>query len=1279
MKQADKMDTEACGIKRRVNSSRKRRRDPTGSTPAKGKIARQICFTEGTANQVQSSDTAVKQRTSTTTYCERTCRTNRIPPSKSVSNHEETPWNQKLVTNTSAVSCGQPSRRPLFKGNNSQEMKGKQKYQDVTDSRKVVSRQEEVPSGRAGQRSSSVVVATEVKRPQDMSVRKRPFPCASSTPGPKESLQECPGTPDMLFPDEDCNSVDPQDSFNSSDTLFAQMNLSNLQESELANQTKESMSTGDNIIMPSASLSTSQNENRSGNTRVQKEKIFSDGSSKTSHEVELEGLNESKHSGGDASTGNFNPSCKSITLSGKVFHTSGQRQQLNNTAVQNQCAQSSSFVQKESYTKYTKPSQDNVREKTNNVPANSKVLKQENVKDNCLGDDITKQQTVHVAIKSTMSTPKPTGSLRDRIKQALQTNVKNTTPQATKTKQMREESVTKVISDAMETYEKTSDYDVGPFYGLPSRVKELLLQHRGIGKLYDWQNECLTLDTVQKRGNLIYSLPTSGGKTLVAEILIMKEILCRKRDTLLVLPFVSIVQEKVRTISPFAADLDFVVEEYAGSRGRFPPRKRRHKHALYVATIEKANSLVNSLVELGRLEEIGLVVVDELHMLGEGGSRGATLEMCLAKVLYISKSTQIIGMSATLNNIQELQTFLSAEVYSNNFRPVQLKEYLKITDSIFEVNSKALCPDQQIQFSRMVSYKYPKEMQSRDPDHLVGMVMDVIPAHSCLLFCPTKKNCQNVVDMLCKLLPRTLREHKVPGKKALLKALESDGNGTVCPVLKYTIPFGLAYHHSGLTMDERRLVEEAYSEGVLCLLACTSTLAAGVNLPAKRVILRAPFVGEHFISRAQYKQMVGRAGRAGIDSSGESVTIVKPQDKAKIVELIGRPFESCRSSLMYDDGKGLRTLILNLIGLKIATSRAAMSAFLSHTLFSVQCDSQQDQGFMEFTQQALQDLIEVGLVTEKQLLPADNGDEGMLLEVTRLGQASFKGPIDIKYSNQLYQDLCKAQEALVVENSLHMLYLVTPYDMVGNVRPNWMIYFRQLSQLKPIELKAAAIIGVPEGYIARKASGQRARKASVEEAVVSRFYLTLMIYSLMKQHSIWDVSEKFEVPRGFLQNLLSSAASFCACVMHFCEALEEMWPLRVLLESLVKSLSFCVTSELIPLMEVPGVKQGRARQLYKAGYKTLQDLAHAETETLVQNIQHMPRKVAYQIIAAAKVLISEKAESLLEEAEDLVAMPTDGVAGSVAVETDAMSVDGWSQDSQDLRWSQVSLKETPSQ
>ncbi|XP_036194132.1 helicase POLQ-like isoform X5 [Myotis myotis] len=758
-------------------------------------------------------------------------------------------------------------------------------------------------------------------------------------------------------------------------------------------------------------------------------------------------------------------------------------------------------------------------------------------------------------------------SLKDHLKSAMTVNAKAQMPIFSRTKQLKETHLSEEINVAKKAIESSSD-DVGPFYSLPSKVRDLYVQFKGIEKLYEWQHTCLTLTSVQERKNLIYSLPTSGGKTLVAEILMLQELLCRRKDVLMILPYVAIVQEKISGLSSFGIELGFFVEEYAGSKGKFPPIKRREKKSLYIATIEKGHGLVNSLIETGRISSLGLVVVDELHMIAEG-SRGAVLEMTLAKILYTSKTTQIIGMSATLNNVEDLQEFLQAEYYTSQFRPVELKEYLKINDAIYEVDSKA---ENGMTFSRLLNYKYSDALKKMDPDHLVALVTEVIPNNSCLVFCPTKKNCENVAEMICKFL--------------------------------------------------------------------------------SKVILRAPYVAKEFLKRSQYKQMIGRAGRAGIDSVGESILILQEKDKQQALELISRPLENCYSHLVQEFTKGIQTLFLSLVGLKIATHLGDIYHFMSGTLFGVQQKILlKEKSLWEITVESLRYLTEKGLL-QKDTILTENGltqkDASYKSEewfqysfhITKLGRASFKGTIDLAYCDILYRDLQKGLEGLVLESLLHLIYLTTPYDMASQCDPDWMIYFKQFNQLSPAEQNVAALVGVSENYIGKKVSGQAIKK-TVDKDIVNRLYLSFVLYALLKETSIWSVSEKFNMPRGYIQSLLTAAATFSCCVLHFCEELEEFWVYKALLVELTKKLTYCVKAELIPLMEVTGVLEGRAKQLYNAGYKSLAHLANANPEVLIKTIDHLSRRQAKQIVSSAKMLLHEKAEALQEEVEELLRLPAD--------------------------------------
>lgn len=81
--------------------------------------------------------------------------------------------------------------------------------------------------------------------------------------------------------------------------------------------------------------------------------------------------------------------------------------------------------------------------------------------------------------------------------------------------------------------------------------------------------------------------------------------------------------------------------------------------------------------------------------------------------------------------------------------------------------------------------------------------------------------------------------------------------------LEKTISYACAFHHAGLTSDERDIVENSFRRGALRVIVATSTLSSGVNLPARRVIIRSPLFGGKAMNALTYKQMIGRAGRTG--------------------------------------------------------------------------------------------------------------------------------------------------------------------------------------------------------------------------------------------------------------------------------------------------------------------------------------------------------------------------------------------------------------------------------
>ncbi|KAG0587234.1 hypothetical protein KC19_2G150600 [Ceratodon purpureus] len=753
---------------------------------------------------------------------------------------------------------------------------------------------------------------------------------------------------------------------------------------------------------------------------------------------------------------------------------------------------------------------------------------------------------------------------------------------------------------------------------------------KGLTKLYQWQVECLQIDGVLDGRSLVYCASTSAGKSLVAELLMLRRVLSTGKKALLVLPYVTLCSEKATHLQALLQPLGKRVRGFYGTQGGSTLPKDT---SVAVCTIEKANSLVNKLLEEGRLSELCIIVIDELHMVGDR-DRGYLLELLLTKIRYAacceeiisdtstetktsssikwSSVLQIVGMSATMPNVSEVAKWLQAALYQTEFRPVPLEEFMKVGNTIF---------DKRMEIVRMI--RDSADLGGKDPDHIVELCHEVVSeGHSVLVFCSSRKGCETSARHIAKHLPPcTVIKKNTSGPKdgdAAVEELRRCSAG-LDPVLADTLPAGVAYHHAGLTAEERDVVETCFKSGVVRVLVATSTLAAGVNLPARRVIFRQPKIGRDFVDTTRYRQMAGRAGRAGIDTKGESILICKPDEAKRIMEMMKQDCKALESCLA-DDKNGMVRALLEVVAGGIVQSAADVQRYVRCTLLNA------TQPFEEVVKSA-QDSLR--WLCYKHFLEWDASAE--IYITTPLGRAAFSSSLSPEESLIVFEDLAKARDGFVLASDLHLIYEVTPTYV--DLEPDWGVFYQRYMDLSPIDQAVGSRVGVMEAFLLRMAHGapilqhrnggrsrggkgakgkvsplvQKSRWKSPSGAqlpvdqllrICKRFYVALILSYLVQEVPMLEICERFNVQKGAVQGLQESAGKFAGMVAAFCERLG--WSdMGSLVDRFQKRVSFGVKSEIVDLTEIPFVKAARARALFKAGLKSIQAVAEATIDELV--------------------------------------------------------------------------------
>lgn len=467
--------------------------------------------------------------------------------------------------------------------------------------------------------------------------------------------------------------------------------------------------------------------------------------------------------------------------------------------------------------------------------------------------------------------------------------------------------------------------------GLPDILVDFVENDWGITTLHPPQAEAMP--SIMDGRNTMVCIPTASGKSLVAFMGIVNQILTKDIGSrgIYIVPLKALATEKMGELKELGDRLGLKIGLGIGDA---PSEARQIDDCdILVCTSEKLDSLMRSKPEIMR--RVSVVVADEFHLVNDS-HRGPTMEINLTRIRHLLPEAQIITLSATVGNSQDLADWLDSVLIVSEWRPVSL-EYSTLAE--LDLEPRAI---QQSELTSNGNLNPPRTLTGPKSHIAWAALSDVYEQGGQLLvFVAARRSAQSEAKKLGQRMHKHLTkldpESLIPLKE-LSERLSRTSNSAMGDTLAECVKGGVAFHHAGLRHNQRTMIENAFKERILHCLCATPTLAAGVNLPARRVLIRDLKRYDDGMSRylpvMEVRQMLGRAGRPRYDPLGEAWLACKGGDPREVADEIADryihgPVEDITSKLAAEPA--LRFHLLSSIATGGLNSRQTIGEFFSST------------------------------------------------------------------------------------------------------------------------------------------------------------------------------------------------------------------------------------------------------------------------------------------------------------------------------------------------------------